>query len=102
MHIRCYTCNTCIAAYTSHVATELRQGRRLADVLTECGLTNMCCRIAYTTDPLLYENTKAYGAVDTLVDDVGTRMFQEVKSVRTVSCTTGAVVEEIMPPTSPS
>ena len=102
MHVRCYTCNTCIAAYVSRVSTELCQDRRLADVLTECGLTNMCCRIAYTTDPLLYENTKDYGAVDTVIDDIGTRMFQEVKAVRILSCTTGAVIEEVMPSLSPS
>ena len=86
IQIRCYTCNTGLAEHWQAYQQACAQQRSKRDALEELGLTRMCCKIPFITHVDVIDDLVHFANEDTVVDEVGTRMFRRNARERTVSC----------------
>lgn len=63
----------------------------MRSVLDDMNIMRICCRIAFITKTETAEDMMAFGAKNTVIDDIGSTLNRYVENRRRVACDTGAI-----------
>jgi DNA-directed RNA polymerase subunit N len=84
--VRCYTCNTVLGHLYPLFMQHTCDGRPKGDALTDSGVYRICCRRMFLSHVDLISNHLEQSNMDKVLDQGGTKLRRETRSVHTVEC----------------
>ena len=91
MNVRCVTCNTVLAHKHDEYKRMLRDETTAGAALDALDVTRICCRVQFLGHVDVHRDMSSYGAVDKVMDDIGTVLHRQVRRTRRVSCRLGTI-----------
>lgn len=84
--VRCYTCNSVVAAHFSDYSRSRLEGEETIHFFKRNGIERMCCRRMFLGHVEVMDDLVRYPNVDVVLDDAGTILSRRVRMGRTVGC----------------
>lgn len=84
--VRCYTCNSFVGTYYNEYTKRVSNNETKKNVLDSMGLNRICCRRMFLGHVHIISDLIRFSNDNVILDDSGTALMREVKTVRTVSC----------------